>query len=578
MIHTRFALRRPVTTLMTFIALALIGVIAMRLLPLELFPDIRFPGIQVTIPYAGSTPEEVEQLITRPAEEAIATLSGIKEIRSTSSETGAELVVFFQWDRDPSAVGFEVRTKLESIRHEFPPSANRILTQMFAAGDDRVVAIRISSQEDLTRQYDTLDRYLKKPLERLDGVARVSLEGVEPLELRILVDPVRIAAHGIDIARLRDALEGANFSVSAGEITGGAQRFLVRPIGEFRTIDDVRKFIVTGNVRLHDVADVSLVTPELTVGRHLNGRPGVGLDVFKATGANIVDVAERVMAVVDEQRQLPQLQGIEVIVLQDQAENIRSSLTELRNAGLIGAGLALVVLFLFMRDWPTTLIVGLAVPFSLLITVAAMYFLGFSLNILTMMGMLLAIGLLVDNAVVVTESIFRHRQSSGVDPIASTLTGVTEVGLAVLAGTLSTVIVFLPIIFGEESEICDLHGARRRADRGRDAGIATRRADADPDADGALPPAPADTGRLVLRADPGLVPAPPRLAVRPQVVGGAVRGADGGLAGAAVRDRTRQDGHVPAGRLGPAVPAVPHRGNLPARAHRGGRHPRRTVS
>ncbi len=202
MIHTRFALRRPVTTLMTFIALALIGIIAMRLLPLELFPDIRFPGIQVTIPYAGSTPEEVEQLITRPAEEAIATLSGIKEIRSTSSETGAELVVFFQWDRDPSAVGFEVRTKLESIRHEFPPSANRILTQMFAAGDDRVVAIRISSQEDLTRQYDTLDRYLKKPLERLDGVARVSLEGVEPLELRILVDPVRIAAHGVDIARL----------------------------------------------------------------------------------------------------------------------------------------------------------------------------------------------------------------------------------------------------------------------------------------------------------------------------------------------------------------------------------------
>ena len=158
------------------------------LLPLELFPDIRFPGIQVTIPYAGSTPEEVEQLITRPAEEAIATLSGIKEIRSTSSETGAELVVFFQWDRDPAAVGFEVRTKLESIRHEFPPSANRILTQMFAAGDDRVLAVRISSQEDLTRQYDTLDRYLKKPLERLDGVARVSLEGVEPLELQ---DPRR---------------------------------------------------------------------------------------------------------------------------------------------------------------------------------------------------------------------------------------------------------------------------------------------------------------------------------------------------------------------------------------------------
>jgi hydrophobic/amphiphilic exporter-1 (mainly G- bacteria), HAE1 family len=453
MFHTRFALARPVTTLMTFIAISLIGLIATRLLPLELFPDIRFPGISVNIPYEGSTPEEVEQLITRPAEEAIATLSGIKEIRSTSSETGLEMVVFFEWDRDPSAVGFEVRTKLESIRHEFPPSANRILTQMFAAGDDRVVAVRISSEEDLRRQYDTLDRYLKKPIERLEGVARVSLEGVEPLELRILVDPVRLAAYGVDVAELRDSLEGANFSVSAGEVTGAFQRFLVRPIGEFQTLEDVRQFIVTGNVRLRDIADVSLVTPELTVGRHLNGRPGVGLDVFKATGANIVDVADRVMDVVHEQTKLPQLQGIDVIVLANQSENIRSSLTELRNAGLIGAGFALVVLFFFLRDWPTTLIVGLAVPFSLLITVAAMYFIGLSLNILTMMGMLLAIGLLVDNAVVVTESIFRHRQTKGVDPIASTYSGVAEVGLAVLAGTLSTVIVFLPIIFGEESEI-----------------------------------------------------------------------------------------------------------------------------
>jgi HAE1 family hydrophobic/amphiphilic exporter-1 len=453
MLHTRFALRRPVTTLMTFIALSLIGLIATTMLPLELFPDIRFPGISVNIPYAGSTPEEVEQLITRPAEEAIATLSGIKEIRSTSSETGAEMIVFFDWDRDPSAVGFEVRTKLESIRHEFPASANRILTQMFAAGDDRVLAVRIGSEEDLSRQYDMLDRYLKKPIERLDGVARVSLEGVEPLELRILVDPVRLAAHGVDIAKLRSALEGANFSVSAGEVTGGQQRFLVRPIGEFQSLDDVRAFIVDANVRLRDIADVRLVTPDLTVGRHLNGRPGVGLDVFKSTGANIVDVADRVMVVVDEQRKLPQLQGVDIIVLQNQSENIRSSLGDLRDAGLIGAGLALIVLFLFLRDWPTTLIVSLAVPFSLLITVAAMYFLGFSLNILTMMGMLLAVGLLVDNAVVVTESIFRHRQLDGTDPISSTLAGVSEVGIAVLAGTLSTVIVFLPIIFGEESEI-----------------------------------------------------------------------------------------------------------------------------
>jgi len=453
MIHTRFALRRPVTTLMSFVAVSLIGIISTWMLPLELFPDIRFPGLQVRIPYEGSTPAEVEELITRPAEEAISTLSGVKELRSTSSETGAELIVFFDWDRDPAAVAFEVRTKLESIRHQFPPSADRIQTNLFAAGDDRVVAVRLSGQEDLSRQYDTLDRYLKRPLERLDGVARVEIEGVEPMELRILVDPVRVAAHGVDVRQLRQRLERANFSVSAGEVTQDDQRLLVRPVGEFRSIDDVRNFLLQGNVRLADIADIRMVTPALTVGRHLNGRPGVGLDVYKSTGDNIVEIADRVMAEIERAKSEPALQGIDVIVLLNQADNIRSSLGELRNAGLAGAALALVVLFFFLRDWPTTLIVSLAVPFSLVITLAVMFFLGFSLNILTMMGMMLAVGLLVDNAVVTTESIFRHRQLEPGNPVGATLSGVREVGMAVLAGTLSTIIVFLPIVFGQKNQM-----------------------------------------------------------------------------------------------------------------------------
>ena len=453
MVHTDFALRRPVTTLMVFVAVSLIGIISAALLPLELFPDIRFPGLQVRIPYAGSTPDEVEELIARPAEEAISTLSGIKELRSTSTETGAELIVLFDWDRDPAAVAFEVRTKLESIRHLFPPAADRIQTNLFAAGDARVVAVRLSGKEDLSRQYEMLERYLKRPLERIDGVARVSLEGVEPLELRVLVDPVRVAAYGVDVRMLRQKLERANFSVSGGEITEAGERLSVRPVGEFRDLADVRNFLVQGNVRLSDIAEISMVSPELAVGRHLNGRPGVGLDVFKATGFNIVDVADRAMAAIEKAQQVPQLQGIDVIVLLNQSDNIRMSLRELRNAGLIGAALALVVLFTFLRDWPTTLIVSMAVPFSLVITLAAMYFLGFSLNILTMMGMMLAVGLLVDNAVVTTESIFRHRQLNPDHPIAATLAGVREVGTAVLAGTLSTIIVFLPIVFGEKNQM-----------------------------------------------------------------------------------------------------------------------------
>lgn len=453
MLHTDLALRRPVTTLMTFAAVSLIGLISAWLLPLEKFPDIQFPGMTINIPYQGSTPEEVEQQITRPVEEALATLSGIKELRSTSTENGASFEVGFGWGGDSDTTAFEVRTKLDSIRHNLPAGANRILIFSGSTSDLPIVVVRIAADKDLSKQYELLERHLKRPLERIAGIARVTLQGVEPEELRILIDPTRLAAYRVDIGRLRQSLERANFSVSAGEITERGQRLLVRPIGEFRTLDDVRNFLVQGNLRLADIADVSLASPELSVGRHLDGKPGVGLDVFKSPTANVIDVTARVMAEIERARHLPELQGVEMIVLDSAADNIKSSLSELRNAGLIGAALALLVLWLFLRDVPTTLIVSLAVPFSLVITLAAMYFLGFSLNILTMMGMMLAIGMLVDNAVVVTESIFRHRQLRPQDPVGATLTGVSEVGVAVLAGTAATVIVFLPIVFGEKTQI-----------------------------------------------------------------------------------------------------------------------------
>ena len=453
MIHTDIALRRPITTVMVFLALTLIGLIATKLLPLEQFPDITFPGMQVTIPYAGSTPEEIEELITRPVEEALSTLSGIKELQSTSRENEAEFQIQFDWGTDIEAVSFEVRTKLDSVRGQLPAGADRMLIFAGSFGDQPVVKIRLAANQDLSDAYDVLERHLKRPLERLDGVARVELAGVEPREVRILVDAGRVAAHGVDLRTLRSLLERSNFSVSAGEITERGQRMNVRPIGEFRSVDDVRNLLVQDNVRLSDIAEVELMSPELTIGRHLNQRPAVGLEVYKTTQANIVDVVTRVLEVVDRARGLPQLQGIEIINFDNQAQAIVSSLKELRTAGLIGATLAFVVLFLFLRDWPTTIIVALAVPFSLVITLSAMYFLDLTINILSMMGLMLAIGMLVDNAVVITESIFRHRQLNPDRPIDATLSGVRDVGVAVLAGTMSSVAVFLPLLFGERVEI-----------------------------------------------------------------------------------------------------------------------------
>jgi len=316
-----------------------------------------------------------------------------------------------------------------------------------------VAVIRIASDQDLTDQYDTLEKFLKRPIERLDGVARVELQGVEPRELRVLVDPDRIAAYGVDVQELRALLVRANFSVSAGQLTENGQRFTVRPIGEFSSAADVRNLLVRSGVRLSDVAQVELVAPELGVGRRMDGRPAVGIDVFKSTQANVVDVADRVLEAVEEARKAPQLQGIEILVVGNQADSIRQSLRELRNAGLVGAVLSFFMLLLFLRHLPTTAIVSLAVPASLLVTLGAMYFMGFTLNILTMMGMLLAIGMLVDNSVVITESVFRHRQLMPGRPFEATIAGVKEVGVATLAGTFSTIIVFLPLVFGEKNQM-----------------------------------------------------------------------------------------------------------------------------
>jgi HAE1 family hydrophobic/amphiphilic exporter-1 len=453
MLHTEVALHRPVTTIMATLAALAVGLISAHQLRLEAMPDISFPGMQIVVPYAGSTPQEMEELVVRPVEEALATLSGVEEIRATAQSDQATFTVLFDWDRDADAAAFDVRTKLDSIRPQLPEGADRLLMFAFSSGDQPVAVIRIASDRDLTDQYEMLEKYLQRPMERIEGVARVELQGVEPREVRVLVDPTRLAAYSVDVRVLRQALAKANFSVSAGEITENDSRFTVRPIGEFGSIEDVRNLLLAPNVRLSDIAQVELVSPELTVGRRMEGKPAVGLDVFKATQANVVDVADRVIEAIEKARELPQFQGIQILVVGNQADSIRGSLSELRKAGMIGAALSFLMLLVFLRHLPTTLIVSLAVPASLLVTLAAMYFLGFTLNILTMMGMLLAIGMLVDNSVVITESIFRHRQLHPGNALQSTLAGVREVGVATLAGTCSMIIVFLPLVFGERNQM-----------------------------------------------------------------------------------------------------------------------------
>jgi HAE1 family hydrophobic/amphiphilic exporter-1 len=452
--HTEIALRRPVTTVVVFVALALVGLIASRLLPLEKFPDIEFPGIFIQIPYDGSSPEEIERLITRPVEEALATLSGVERMFSTSTENDSQIFLQFDWDQNMGAKGIEARSKVDGIRHQLPDDIRRVFVFTGSLGDQPVLQLRISSERDLSDSYDLLDRLLKRRLERIDGVSRVDLHGVDPREIRILLNADMIAAYGIDVADLRDLLTRSNFAVNAGRLTAGDQRLSVRPRGEFGSVEDIRNLVVSADgLRLGDIARIELRTPERNYGRHLDRDYAIGVSINKTTGSNLVDVTDRVIAEVEEVGKLPQMRGINIFPLDNAGDSVRKSLSDLLNAGLLGGLLAIIVLYLFLRQISTTLIVISSVPFSLLITLGALYFAGLSLNILSMMGLMLAIGMLVDNAVVVTESIFRHRAMDKEKPFNATLKGVREVGTAVIAGTATTIIVFAPIIVGTKNDI-----------------------------------------------------------------------------------------------------------------------------
>ncbi|MCL1092044.1 efflux RND transporter permease subunit [Shewanella profunda] len=451
---TRLAIKRPVTTSMFFFAILLFGLVSSRLLPLEMFPGIDIPQIVVQVPYKGSTPAEVERDITKILEESLATMGGIDELESESSQEGAEIEINMKWGENVATKSLEAREKIDAVRHLLPKDVERVFIRQFSTADMPVLTIRISSERELSGAFDLLDKQLKRPLERVEGVSKVNLYGVEQKQIEVRINADRLAASGFSAADLQERLGRENFVISAGTLRASNIVYQVSPKGEFRNLEDINALILIPGLTLGDIADVQFALPERIEGRHLDKHYAVGLDVFKESGANLVEVSERVLKVIEQAKQDQQFQGIRLFIMEDQASGVKSSLTDLLLSGLIGALLSVVVLFLFLRNFKMTLVVVSSVPISIGMTLAAMYLLGYSLNILSMMGLLLAIGMLIDNAVVVTESVLQEKQGKlPKDNEESVMLGVDKVSLAVLAGTMTTAIVFLPNIFGVKVEI-----------------------------------------------------------------------------------------------------------------------------
>lgn len=455
-----FAIRRPVTTTMFFISMLLLGLVASKLLPLEKFPGIEVPEVEINVPYPNSTPAEVERLITRPIEEALATISGIEKMESRSTESGAYINIEFKWSNNVETKSIEARERIDAINHLLPDDIQRILVYQFNTADMPVFKLRISSKRDLSGAYDLLDRNLKRPIERVQGVSKVDLYGVEKRQITIRLNSDKVAALGISNDELLQVLSKNNFSSTAGHLYADNSKILVNPVGEYRSLDDINNVIVKDNIRIIDIAQVSFEQPIKTEGRHLDQSYAIGMDIFKESNANLVEVADRVLKVIEQTENNPQFDGINLMIMDNMAQGVSDSLSDLLSAGLLGALLSVIVLYGFLRHAATTLIVVLSVPFAICITLGMMYLMDYSLNILSMMGLMLAIGMLVDNAVVITESIFHERQQLAkyagdktLATIQATKAGVSKVSLAIIAGTATTAIVFLPNVVGKKVEM-----------------------------------------------------------------------------------------------------------------------------
>ncbi|MFI5371731.1 MAG: efflux RND transporter permease subunit, partial [Candidatus Eisenbacteria bacterium] len=450
---SRWALRSPVTAGMVLLSVVVIGALSVPRLPLAFLPEVDFPALEVVIPYPDALPAQVEEEITRPAEEALATLSRVRRIRSSSSTNQADITVEFDWGTDIAPLRAEAREKLDRIRDQLPPDVDVIQVLSQHSSDIPVLECRIAADRDLSRDYELLNRHVADPLRRVPGVAKVELYGVEPPQVRVDFRMAALEAHRLDAGDVLARIDAASRSVSAGRLERGDQSWPLRVVNQFGSLDAIRAMPVDDRgLALGQVAQVALAEPELDYARHLDRARAIGLNVIKESGANTVQVAKRCRQVLDEVGRDPMLGGIKVLTFTDQAKDIEDSINGLLHAGLIGGALAIAVLFLFLRNWVTTLVVGLAMPFSLLAAAALLHFTGRTLNILSMMGLMLATGMLVDNAVVVLESIYRHRQR-GHGALRAALTGSREVLPAVVCATATSIIVFLPLVLGGRTEI-----------------------------------------------------------------------------------------------------------------------------
>jgi hydrophobic/amphiphilic exporter-1 (mainly G- bacteria), HAE1 family len=443
-----FSVRRPIFTIMVVLIVILLGVISLLRLPIDLMPDISYPTISISCSYSNAGPEEIEELITRPIEQALSAVPGVEEITSTSSEGQSSVQVTFSWGTDLDAASNDIRDRLDRIIRRLPEEVDRPTLRKFDMSSTPVLTCGVSSNLDPVQARQFIDDQVVYRLERVPGVASIDVQGGLEREIQANLDPVKMNSLAIPLDRVISAIREGNVNIPAGTLERGNLDVIIRTPGEYTdlkqledTVVDIRQGVP---VKLKEIATIEDSWPKVTRTVRINGQSGIMLSVNKQSGKNTVEIARNVLKEIEKiNQEIPQ---IKITPINNTADYIERSINNVGSAAVLGGILTVIVLLIFLRSIRSTIIIATAIPVSIIATFALLYFNNFTLNIMTLGGLALGIGMLVDNSIVVLENIFRLHESG--EPIGNAaIKGTEEVTAAIISSTLTTVVVFLPLIF-----------------------------------------------------------------------------------------------------------------------------------
>lgn len=446
----RFSVSRPVTVVTAFLVILVVGIIATVRIPLQMMPaGFSPPFLWLWIPYEDSTPIETEARVVLPLEEQLAAVPGLKSMESEARSDNAQVSLEFHSSIDMDEAYNAVSDRIERALPLLPDDVERTWIWRFDPSDEPVIWAGISVPHDTKDVHYLVTRIVQKRLERIPGVGRVDVWGVDEAIVWVDFDRESLMTHNVDLTELLGRLGGDNFQLASGQIEDRGQVRYVRALARFEGLDEIRRYPVAPGILLQDVAAVQYRTAASTDINRIDGKDGAALAINKESSGNTVEVCDAINAAFAELEADPRLAGFRFPVFFDQGALIQSSVDTLLTSAWEGGALAIIVLLLFLREWRITALIAATIPASLLLTITVMYFRGDSMNLLSMLGLMLAVGMVVDNAVVVVETIYRHRQA-GMSPREAAIAGTSEVLLPIVLSTLTSIVVFLPVILMSE--------------------------------------------------------------------------------------------------------------------------------